>query len=143
MYKTILLPVDLSHAASWDHALPIAAELAEAGGGALHLLAIVPDHGLSMLSAQLPEGFERSVLQHAEAEFEAYVAMHAPELPKAQTHLGHGHIAKVILETAEAIGADLIVMASHHPDQMRDFLVGSQADRVVHRSPVSVLVVRG
>jgi len=48
-----------------------------------------------------------------------------------------------VLETAEAVGADLIVMASHQPDEMRDFLVGSKADQVVQRSPVSVLVVRG
>jgi nucleotide-binding universal stress UspA family protein len=34
-------------------------------------------------------------------------------------------------------------MGSHAPDAVREFFVGSQADRVVRRSPVSVLVVRG
>jgi len=143
MYKTILLPIDLSHEESWKRALPVASDLARAGGGALHLLAIVPDYGLSMVSAHFPEGFERKVLQHAEAELEAFAAKHAPDLPAERVHLRHGHIAKAILDTAESVGADLIVMASHQPDEMRDFLVGSKADRVVRRSAVSVLVVRG
>jgi nucleotide-binding universal stress UspA family protein len=36
----------------------------------------------------------------------------------------------------------VVVMASHQPDRVREFLVGSNADRIVRRSPVSVLVVR-
>ena len=143
MFKTILLPMDLNHEESWAKALPLAKELARAGGGQLHVLAIVPDYGLSMVGAYFPDGFERSVLQRTEAEFEAFVEKHVPDLPSGQVHLAHGHIAKVIIETAESIGADLIVMASHQPDEVRDFMVGSKADRVVHRSPVSVLVVRG
>ncbi len=143
MYKTILLPIDLNHEASWTQALPLARDLARFGGGDLHLLAILPDYGLSMVSTYFPDGFERTVLQRTEAEFEAFVAKHAADLPDDRVHLAHGHIAKVILETAESIGADLIVMASHQPDELRDFVVGSKADRVVHRSPVSVLVVRG
>jgi len=47
-----------------------------------------------------------------------------------------------ILKAIETHHADLVVMASHSPDRVREFLVGSQADRVVRRSPVSVLVVR-
>ena len=143
MYRTILLPIDLNHEASWQQALPVASKLAQSGGGALHLLAIAPDYGLSMVSSYFPEDFERSVLQRMEAELHAFVAKHIPDLPTDRVHLAHGHIASVILETAEAIGADLIVMASHQPDELRDFIVGSKADRVVHRSPVSVLVVRG
>ena len=143
MFKTILLPIDLNHDASWERALPVAREQARLGGGALHLLAVAPDYGLSMVGAYFPEGFERSMLQRSEAALEAFAAKHTPDLPPERIHLAHGHIAKVILETAESVGADLIVMASHQPDELRDFVVGSKADRVVHRSPVSVLVMRG
>jgi len=38
---------------------------------------------------------------------------------------------------------DLIVMASHPPEEVQDFLIGSNADRVVRHSPIPVLVVRG
>ena len=47
-----------------------------------------------------------------------------------------------MLKTIEEIDCVLVVMASHKPDRVRELLVGSNADRVVRRSPVSVLVVR-
>jgi nucleotide-binding universal stress UspA family protein len=97
MFRNILLPIDLVHAASWERALPLARELAAAGGGKLHLLAIVPDYGLSVVAPMFPDGFERSVLKRAEADLEAFAAEHAPDLPREQVHLGHGHIVKVIV----------------------------------------------
>jgi nucleotide-binding universal stress UspA family protein len=53
-----------------------------------------------------------------------------------------GRVHDVVLDHITSTGADLVVMASHAPDRVREFLVGSRADRVVRRSPVSVLVVR-
>jgi threonine synthase len=55
--------------------------------------------------------------------------------------VGHGTIYKEILATAERIGADLIVMASHRPAQS-DYLLGPNAARVVRHATCSVLVVR-
>ena len=60
-----------------------------------------------------------------------------------ELHLGHGSISEEILKCAKDAGADLIIMASHDPDRVREFLVGSNAERVVNHSPVSVLVTRG
>jgi nucleotide-binding universal stress UspA family protein len=57
-------------------------------------------------------------------------------------HLAFGKIHKKVLKTIEEIGCDIVVMASPKPDRVREFLVGSNADRIVRRSPVSVLVVR-
>ena len=50
--------------------------------------------------------------------------------------------ADAILETAEARGADLIVMASHGRSGLRKLLLGSQAQAVVSRGTLPVLVVR-
>ena len=55
---------------------------------------------------------------------------------------GRTFIHEEVLAAIDKIGADLVVMASHAPDKIREFLVGSHADRIVRRSPVSVLVVR-
>jgi nucleotide-binding universal stress UspA family protein len=46
-----------------------------------------------------------------------------------------------ILATARDLKADLIVMASHRPE-LKDYLLGPNAARVVRHSDVSVLVVR-
>ena len=50
--------------------------------------------------------------------------------------------ADAILETAQARGADLVVMASHGRSGIRKLLLGSQAQAVVSRGSLPVLVVR-
>ena len=47
-----------------------------------------------------------------------------------------------IVETAEQIGADLIVVGSHGYKQWERILLGSVSSSVVHHAPCSVLVVR-
>lgn len=49
---------------------------------------------------------------------------------------------EAILETADRCGADLIVMASHGHRGLRKLLLGSQAQAVVSRGHLPVLVVR-
>ena len=142
MYKTILLAVDLAHEGSWSKALPTAAELARRDGAALHVVTVVLDFGLTMIAGYLPPDFEKETLARAKADLDAFIAARAPKDVAVEAHLAHGHAAEEIIATAEAIGADLIVIASHAPDMMRTLLVGSVADKVVHGAPSSVLVVR-
>jgi nucleotide-binding universal stress UspA family protein len=52
-----------------------------------------------------------------------------------------GKIYREILNAARTIGADLIVMGSHHPE-LRDYLLGPNADKVVRHADCSVMVVR-
>lgn len=52
-----------------------------------------------------------------------------------------GHPAYAILDEAEAMGADCIVMAAHSPG-VRTFMLGSTSARVVRRANSSVVVVR-
>ncbi|MCO6510779.1 MAG: universal stress protein [Aridibacter famidurans] len=47
-----------------------------------------------------------------------------------------------IVEKAEEIGADLIVVGSHGYNRWERLLLGSVSDSVVHHAPCSVLVVR-
>jgi nucleotide-binding universal stress UspA family protein len=47
-----------------------------------------------------------------------------------------------IVETAESIGADLIIVGSHGYNRWERLLLGSVSDSVVHHAPCSVLVVR-
>lgn len=47
-----------------------------------------------------------------------------------------------IVEKAEDIGADLIVVGSHGYNRWERLLLGSVSDSVVHHAPCSVLVVR-
>lgn len=47
-----------------------------------------------------------------------------------------------IVEKAEEMGADLIVVGSHGYNRWERLLLGSVSDSVVHHAPCSVLVVR-
>ncbi|MCT2541144.1 universal stress protein [Sedimentimonas flavescens] len=142
MYKTILLTIDLEHEASWKQALPVAINFAKAPGATLHILAVVPNYGSALVASEFPSSYLEKTLAKAKAKLEAMVAEQVPAQVKAISHVGAGRVHEVILEYIDSSGADLVVMASHAPDRVREFLVGSNADRVVRRSPVSIHVVR-
>lgn len=142
MFNSILLTIDLGHEASWEKALPQAVELARASGGELHVLTVVPDPGSPLVENFFPDDLEEKVLARASSAMDDLVAENVPGDINVKQHLAFGNIHTKILSMIEDIGCDLVVMASHAPDRVREFLVGSNADRVVRRSPVSVLVVR-
>lgn len=141
MFNTVLLPIDLQHDGSWREALPIACSLL-ARGGTLHLLGIVHDVGNAWVASYLPKGFEQKALEQMKTDLNSFAVREARDAANVATHVGHGHVAETIVSTAEKLGADLIVMASRSPDELRTFRIGSQGDRVVRHSPVSVLIVR-
>jgi nucleotide-binding universal stress UspA family protein len=56
--------------------------------------------------------------------------------------LEYGDPAAVILQTAQEIDADLIVMGTHGRTGLRRLLMGSVAERVVRKGPCPVLTLR-
>ncbi|KRS16138.1 universal stress protein [Roseovarius indicus] len=141
MFDNILLPIDLTHPESWEKALPLAAKMC-GEGGTLHILGIVHELGSPLVASYLPRDFEEKMLQDMKAELDAFVSEKVPAGTKAVAHVGHGHVPEKILAAANDVSADMIVMASHPPDELRTFLVGSNADKVVRHASRPVLVVR-
>ncbi len=142
MFDNILLTIDLNHKASWVHALPQAVALTQASGGRLHVMSVVPDFGMPVVEGFFPADYGDKAMAKARKELVGLVADHVPREIKVETHVAYGAIHDEVLAAIKRTGADLVVMASHSPDRVREFLVGSHADRIVRRSPVSVLVVR-
>ncbi len=141
MFRTILLPIDIQIEASWEQALPVARGLL-AEGGTLHLLGVVHDVGNAWVASYLPSGYEKRALEEMKSQLNDLAARELPGAGNVVTHVGHGHVAGVIVEMARKIEADLIVMASHSPDETPSLHVSSQAGRVVRHSPISVMLVR-
>jgi nucleotide-binding universal stress UspA family protein len=52
-----------------------------------------------------------------------------------------GHAYSTILKEAEAMNADLIILASHKPG-LKDYFLGSNTSKVVNHADCSVVVVR-
>lgn len=51
------------------------------------------------------------------------------------------HTAETIVETAKALGADAIAMATHGKSGLRHLLVGSVTEQVIRQSPVPVVLI--
>jgi nucleotide-binding universal stress UspA family protein len=141
MYRTILLPVDLSDEHSWQRALPTAVELARTFSAGLHVMTVVPAFGLPMVGQYFPDGFEAKMRADAAKHLEDFCAARLPADLAAQRIVAEGTIYREILRAAEATQADLIVMGSHRPE-LSDYLLGPNAARVVRHAPCSVMVVR-
>ena len=140
MSSNILVPVDLDVAGSWEQALSTAAGFAKAQGANLHLLSVIPA-GPAVLSQYVPGGYEELVSGKVAAELDKLKAGLDVESGKVTTSVRFGGVYQEILAYADKVGADLIVIGSHKPG-VADYLLGSNASRVVRHAPCSVFVVR-
>lgn len=141
MYKRILVPIDLDQETSWKLALPVALEYCQIFGAGLELLTVLPDLGSSMLASYFPPGFEEKADADARQRLEGLAAKEVSSNVTVRCHVGRGTVYEEILKVARERKTDLIVMASHRPE-LKDYLLGPNAARVVRHAPISVLVVR-
>ncbi|MAR55942.1 MAG: universal stress protein UspA [Rickettsiales bacterium] len=139
MYEHILLPVDLDEKKQLS--LPVAVDYAKAFGAQLHVMTVVPEFGMSIISQYFPGNSDDKMIQAAQVALKDFTKKHIPEGIKVQHIVGQGTVYQVIIETSEKINADLIIMGAHRPD-LKDYLLGPNAARVVRHSDKSVLVVR-
>lgn len=141
MFDKILLPIDITHPESWEKALPMALRCAETSGE-IHLLGIVHDLGVGVVTTFLPPDYEQQAMEKLKADLLEFAKTALPDPARAHVHVGYGHVAEAILRIAGNIGADLIVIASHPPNELETLLIGSNAGKVVRHSTIPVLVAR-
>lgn len=142
MFNDILLAIDLNNVESQEKALRAAVQQAKSSGGRLHIMTVVPDFGMSMVGAFFPKDYEAKAREAVTEKLHAYVAEKVPKDIVVQHAVGHGTIYEEILRIAGECQADLIVMSSHRPE-LKDYLLGPNAARVVRHAKMSVMVVRG
>ncbi len=142
MYDNILLPIDLNQESSWAKALPTALELCKAFGARLHVMTVVPDFGMPIVASYFPKDFEQKARAETESRLAALCADKVPGEVTVDHVCVEGTVYEEVLRVAGECGADLIVMASHRPE-LKDYLLGPNAARVVRHADISVLVVRG
>jgi len=141
MYKDILLAVDLSDEHSWSKALPTAVALSTTFDATLHVMTVVPEFGMPMVGQFFPADYEDKLHEQVAQQLAAFVGEHIADHAKVQRIVAAGKVYQQIVDTAERIGADLIVMGSHRPE-LSDYLLGPNAARVVRHARCSVMVVR-
>jgi nucleotide-binding universal stress UspA family protein len=143
MYKQILVPVDLADPELAKPAIATAVMMVNQSGGTMRLINIMPLTPV-MLAEYVPPDFEAQQRKSA-AEALAIVAGETGlDAGRVSSTVRQGGIYQEILEEANAMKADLIVMTSHRPQRpaVRTYFLGSNAGHVVRYAKCSVLVVR-
>src|SRR5438105_15250665 len=114
MFKSILVPIDLSDTDLAKPAIATAATLSQTWNGTVRLLNVLPMTPV-MLAAYVPADFDTQQRETSE-EALAIVARESGIEPSRIWGAGRqGGIYHAILEAAAAIKADLIVMTSQRP----------------------------
>ncbi len=138
MYSKILAAVDVNNPETSEACAAMAKSLAEASGAELHVITVMPDDGMPMVSAALGPEHQELIIKAGKDALAKFTEAH---LPSAKKHIARGSIYDNILRAADNIGADLIVIGAHRPE-LRDYLFGPNAARVARHAKQSVLIVR-
>lgn len=141
MYKNILFPIDVTEPSSWQIALPVVLDMVEAFKPQLHVLTVVPEYGMSIVSQFFPDKSGDALIKGATEALHKFTSENIPAHIQKRHVITQGTVYEAIIETADHVDADLIVMAAHRPE-LKDYLLGPNAARVVRHSSRSVLVVR-
>lgn len=143
MYKNVVVGTDGSSTA--DQAVQVAASLARDWKATLHVVTAYRSgpSGMGAASgAALAETGAREGLQTEAAEQVAQKASETwGEGLEVQTHSVGEHAADAILDTAQSVGADLIVVGSKGMQGARRVL-GSVPNSVAHGANCAVLIVK-
>ena len=142
MYQKILLPVDLNEEASWKKALPTAITLCETFGASLHVVTVLPEFNMPMVGAYFPKDFSQKAHDALKEAQHAFIQQNVPENIQTQSVIVDGSPWEAIIKVAKKLNVDLIVMASHTKRKFVDYVLGPNAEHVVHHSKVSVMIVR-
>ncbi|WP_159656807.1 universal stress protein [Vibrio atypicus] len=142
MYKQILVPVDLNDNGFSDKALVQAVWHAKHANAQIHLLNVLPGIHMSMVATYFPKDAAQKMRQDVEEQLKKFAAEHIPEELVYKVHVAEGKAYSTILDYAEKLGTDLIVMPSHKRSKIDKVVLGSVASKVVQNSPINVLVVK-
>jgi nucleotide-binding universal stress UspA family protein len=136
MHKTILVPIDLSDSEKSKPMIKMARQMG--GKDARIILVNVVEEIPAYVASQVPYGILKKSGENAGEELKA-LASAAGIKPDIEVRSGAAHNA--ILDVAQELEADLIIVGSHKPG-LQDYLLGSTASRIVRHAICSVLVMR-
>lgn len=136
MFDTILCATDFSERSR--DALSRARELARAHDATLHVVhAIEP----APTVAHFGGGALRDNPAARQPSLEKDLDAMLESLPEATGHVRIGRASDAIVEAAEELGADLVVMGTHGRSGLKRLVLGSTAEQTLRRAHVPVLAV--
>jgi nucleotide-binding universal stress UspA family protein len=141
--QKILVPCDFSEPSV--NAFRLAADLADETKGEIHLLHVieVPVMHDSLLMPTL--SFEATLLKelsdNAENQFKKLTSNFTGQTPVLTKNV-FGNTSLMILDYIAENNIELVIMGTKGASGLRELLIGSNAERIVRRSPCPVITVR-
>lgn len=139
---TILVAVDFSEHV--DQVLETAVEFSKKWGSELHLLHAF-DVRIPLVTpyeVAIPTAFIEEAREAAAAKLGALVSKVTAEGITAISHLSEVPAASAIVDLAEDLEADLIIMGTRGHTGLKHVLLGSVAERTLRHATCSVLTVK-
>lgn len=141
--KNILFATDFSE--SSDFSIKHALMFANKFGAHLHILHVV-NEPVDLSGFYVPhisfEKLEEEIAEGARKMMDKFCRTHLSGLDNYETSVVSGVPFNVILNTANELRADLIIMGTHGRTGLDHVLFGSTAEKVVRKSEIPVLTVR-
>ena len=145
MFERIVVGTDGSDTAA--EAVRQAIEIARLSGAALDIVSAfepVPQSRLREEAQVVPGDIAHAVgpREDVSVVLEAAAGRASQQSVKVNTHSREGEAADAILDVAEELGADLIVVGNKGMTGARRFLLGSVPNKISPHAPCGVLIAR-
>jgi nucleotide-binding universal stress UspA family protein len=140
MFRSIIVPVDLSEVELSRPAIAAAVAMAKESGGRVTLVNVVPIMPVMMLDT-VPVSYETEVAEKAQVSLGELAATIDLPRDRISALVRIGGVYHEVLDVAAKESADLVLVGSHRP-AMATYLLGSNATAIVRHANCSVLVLR-
>lgn len=142
--KRILVPCDFSDPAVQAFKFAVAvANQQNAEIALLHVVELPVMHDTVLMpTLTFEEAYLKDVKADAEKNFAQMKTKWAKDGPKVSTHIQYGPTTPTIRQFIEEQQIDLVIMGTHGASGLKEFLVGSNAEKIVRTSPVPVIALK-
>jgi len=141
MFKNIVVPLDLLDKPSVDIVLQKSVDLVRAFESTLSFIYVIPDFGMKAVEDYLPKHWIRDQKDKHNTQIIELIKRYIPSEIKVNINIARGSVYDQIIQYSNDIQADLIVVSAIRP-QLRDYMLGPNASKIVRHSLISVLVIR-
>jgi len=145
VFRSIVVGTDGSETA--QKAVDAAIELAKLSGATLELVSAyepVSNQRLRREAREVPADMQWMIHRRAEVDATLHEAAEQADAAgvTAREHAREGDAADAILDVAEELGADLIVVGNKGMTGAKRFLLGSVPNKISHHAPCAVMIIR-
>lgn len=142
--KKILVPCDFSKPAV--NAFRFAADMALKSKGEIHLLNVIElpaiHDPIVMPVITFEKAFMKELREKTMRAFDKIIKKYTPAGVAVKSHIEFGAPSRMILDVVKRRSVDTVVMGSHGTSGLREYFIGSNAEKIVRLSPVPVLVTK-